>query len=144
MEYEQHFISGFVKQARFAGLTAQQTQELTKKAFPGPSVELATFGAPSLAGFLLGRLREKNRTMDLQHESGDEATFKAKLLERIHEDTPSLPGGIAKFLLVPGFTGYRLGKGSGRESALKSIMLENERSNARAFENSSSPSSINK
>jgi hypothetical protein len=121
----QKFIEGFLKQAAESKLPPAQIDSLTKKAFLGPAVEMEMLGLPSALGMGAGYLREKAKTNHFRDVSDTPEEFKKKLLTRVIEDRPSLAGRAAKFMFVPGYTGYRLGKGMGRESALKQIRKEN-------------------
>jgi len=99
----------------------RKKSELNKEAIIGPAAEVARFGLPSLAGYLIGRVAEKKRTLDIAHSSKDDDEFRRHLADRISKDTPSAAGRIGKFLLIPGYTGYRLGKGGGRAGAVKKL-----------------------
>jgi hypothetical protein len=122
---QQKFIEGFLKRASESGLPEAQIDSLTKKAFFGPAMEMGYYGLPSALGMGAGYLREKAKTNHFRDVSDTPEEFKKKLLTRVIEDRPSLLGRGAKFMFVPGYTGYRLGKGMGRESALKQIRKEN-------------------
>jgi hypothetical protein len=124
MEYEQHFLNGFVKQAAQHDIKASVALDFLKQAVLGPNVELASFGAPSLIGYLLGRSGENDRTMTMSAAAKDEAAFKQKLQERLDADQHSGIGHALRFLAVPGYTGYRIGKSSGRQAALAQLLAQ--------------------
>jgi len=71
-----------------------------KKAFLGPSIDLGMAGIPSGIGYALGHNRGKNKALN-----GEDIS------------EPSLLGKSLKFLLMPGYTGYRFGKASGKAKA---------------------------
>jgi len=104
--------------------------ELNKQAIIGPGTELRMFGLPSALGYLIGRHNEKNKTLTSHELANNEEEFKSNILKRIAEDKPSNLGRVAKFFMVPGYTGYRLGKGGGRQRALDILARKAQQNNA--------------
>ena len=103
--YKKEFISGFFKQAAAHGYThsaelARQAEigyeTFSKSAATGLGLDLAVGGLPSMAGAMIG----SNYTPISTKELKDELAY--------HED-PSI-SKVLKYLLVPGYTGYRAAK----------------------------------
>lgn len=99
----------------------RKKSELSKEALIGPAFELGNLGIPSAIGYLAGRAKEKNDTLTMSDIAGSEDEFRKLLLDRLRQDKPSALGRASKFMLIPGYTGYRFGKGSGRASALNQL-----------------------
>lgn len=72
------------------------TKGIVKTALVGPLADFVNFGLPSVAGYFTGKAEAR--------ESG----------ETEERDPPSKAGKAAKWLLIPGYTGYRYGKAEGR------------------------------
>ena len=79
------FLSGF-------------TDELTKTAVIGPSLDISALGIPSLIGYAIGKGVGKK-----MGEQGEDVE----------------PASLAGHLLIPGAFGYRLGKQRGHYDATK-------------------------
>jgi len=101
----QAFIEGFLKRAAQYGYTrdAQLSKAaekgwstLHKQAFVGPATDIALKGLPSIAGAMLGANYAPINTKELKEEL------------MYHED-PSISKAL-KYMLVPGYTGYRAAK----------------------------------
>lgn len=103
--HKKEFISGFFKQAAAYGYTyssdlARQAEigyeAFNKTAAVGLGLDLATGGLPSMAGAMIGGNYAPISTKELKEELA------------YHED-PSISKAL-KYLLVPGYTGYRAAK----------------------------------
>jgi hypothetical protein len=99
------FVRGFLKRAAACGYGESpelQKQALrsyenwTKEAAIGLGLDAAMLGVPSMAGAMIGGNYSPISTQELK----DELTY--------HED-PSISKAL-KYLLVPGYTGYRAAK----------------------------------
>ena len=75
-----------------------EVKELEKKALIGPMVDIGTLGMPSMLGYQLG----KNLGMSTEADVLD-------------EDEPGRLKKLLAYGLIPGYTGYRMGLGTGRE-----------------------------
>jgi hypothetical protein len=88
---EQAFINGFVKRAADYGVSeAEAIEILEKQAIIGPMYDIGNLGVPSAIGALIGRYNDMDE---------DEA-------EEVHRT----PYGLGKGLLIPGYTGYHIGR----------------------------------
>lgn len=107
------FITGFIKAAENCGIPQPDISELVKAAiFTGPAGELSLYGAPSALGYLLGRGQDLGDSIDLE-------------AEKESYDNRSL-GKILKYLMVPGYTGYRVGKRENLNRSLRRVAAQPE------------------
>jgi hypothetical protein len=103
--YQNLFISGFVKAAESYGLSQGEISQLVKTSFYGPMAEMLTLGAPSGLGYLMGK-----------HENLGDATSVTE--EQDYYNRKSL-GKALKYLMLPGYTGYRIGKRKNLDTYLR-------------------------
>ena len=105
MNKEQAYLEGFVKRAAEYGLSEEEAKNLLKSAVVGIGLDTALAGAPSGVGAMLG---------------GNYAPISNKELEEemAYSEDPSLSKAL-KYLLVPGYTGYRLAKNDRLEHAFQ-------------------------
>jgi hypothetical protein len=102
---EQAYLDGFIKRAADYGISSEEATSLLKSAVVGIGADVALAGAPSGIGALLG---------------GNYAPISNKELEEemAYSEDPSLSKAL-KYLLVPGYTGYRLAKNNRLEHAFQ-------------------------
>lgn len=107
------FVQGYVKRAEEFGITPEEaTSLISKTAAIGALADLAAFGAPSGIGAMIGGNYSPLSTPELEREL------------RYSED-PSVSKAL-KYLLVPGYTGYRLAKNKRLEDAYEKYRLERQ------------------
>jgi len=99
------FINGFVKRAADYGVSeAEAIEILEKQAIIGPAFDIANLGVPSGLGALIGRY-------------GDMDEYEA---EKVHHT----PYGLGKGLLIPGYTGYHIGRKYKSDHVLRKNLIE--------------------
>lgn len=92
----QSFIKGFVKKAEEYGLSQDQTEKLIKSAIIGPLADIGNLGIPSLVGASIGH----------NYHPADKEEYQDEMKSY---DKASLAKAL-KYLMIPGYTGYRLAK----------------------------------
>jgi hypothetical protein len=112
-EVQLSYIQGFVKRAEEFGFDENEAVELLDKtAAVGVLADLAAFGAPSGLGAMIGG----NYTPVSNKELEEELRY---------SDDPSVSKAL-KYLLVPGYTGYRMAKNNRLEKAYEKYRLERQ------------------
>jgi hypothetical protein len=110
------FIAGFIKQAQARGYYhlknaqalhnhADQAYETaySKQAMFGPITDLSMMGLPSAAGAVIGHNYSPISNKELEEEVA-------------YSDNPSISKAL-KYMLLPGYTGYRMAKNQRLEHA---------------------------
>jgi hypothetical protein len=112
-EAQKSFMQGFVKRAADYGFSQDDAVELLNKtAAVGMLADLAAFGAPSGLGAMIGGNYSPVSNKELEEEL------------RYSED-PSISKAL-KYMLVPGYTGYRLAKNNRLEHAYDKYRQERQ------------------
>jgi hypothetical protein len=112
-EAQKAFVQGFVKRAAEYGFDENEAAALLDKtAAVGMLADLAAFGAPSGLGAMIGGNYSPVSNKELEEEL------------RYSED-PSISKAL-KYMLVPGYTGYRLAKNNRLEHAYDKYRQERQ------------------
>jgi hypothetical protein len=112
-EAQKSFVQGFVKRASEYGFDENEAAALLDKtAAVGMLADLAAFGAPSGLGAMIGGNYSPVSNKELEEEL------------RYSED-PSISKAL-KYMLVPGYTGYRLAKNNRLEHAYEKYRQERQ------------------
>lgn len=112
-EAQKSFVQGFVKRASEYGFDENEAVALLDKtAAVGLLADLAAFGAPSGLGAMIGGNYSPISNKELEEEL------------RYSED-PSISKAL-KYMLVPGYTGYRMAKNNRLEHAYNKYRQERQ------------------
>jgi len=106
MSTEQAYTNGFIKRAAEYGFNESEAQRLLKQSAIGLGLDAAMLGLPSGAGAMVGSNYAPINDKELREEMA-------------YSEDPSLSKAL-KYLLMPGYTGYRAAKNKRLEHAYQS------------------------
>lgn len=106
MSAKQSYINGFIKRASEHGFSEAEAQQLLKQSAIGVGLDAAMLGLPSGAGAMIGSNYTPINDKELREEMA-------------YSEDPSMSKAL-KYLLMPGYTGYRAAKNKRLEHAYQS------------------------